>query len=51
MLEAGNEGAVDFVDYVCKAFDSTMLKTMAGYPTRQSVEDMGDVIENIFLTS
>lgn len=50
-LKRGTKKAVDFVDHVRKALNSVMLKNMEGYLTRQSVEDMGNVIENIFLIS
>ena len=43
--------AVDFVDHVRKAINSAMPIMMAGYPTRQSVEEMGNVVKNTFLTS
>ena len=50
-LKYGTKKAVDFVDHVHKALGSAVPKMMAGYPTRQSVEDMENAIENIFLTS
>ena len=50
-LKRGTKEAVDFVEHVRKAIDTAMPKNMAGYPTRQSVEDMGNIIESIFLTS